>query len=340
MLNTKVSSEVVTSKRKFSTFEVVRKYVIIIVLLFCVGIFGSINTQFFSFVNILNIIWQNSYLIVATLGMLILMISGGTDLSAGYTMSLGAVVVSACLVWWNTPVWVAVLAGILVCVILTMINGYLSIKLKINMFMVTLGTMTIYSGVSNIFTGQKAIFNLPEGFKYIGQGSVFGVIPIPLIIVCILVAAVSFTLNKTYFGRYIYAVGGNPEASRLAGIKVDKTKYVIFIIAGALFGIAAILLVSRTGSANASMASGSEFTCITAAVLGGCAIQGGEGKVWSVIVAVFILGILANGMQIIGLNIYAQYIAKGSILIASMGFEAYQKHRAVKMLQNRQEKEA
>lgn len=312
--------------------DLAQKYVIILVFIVSILVFGLINPKFISPFNILNIIWQNSYLVVAALGMTVLLISGGVDLSAGYEISIGGVVAAACLMWWNLPVWVAVIVAIAVVTVLSLINGILAIKLKINSLMVTLATMTIYSGVSNIFTGQKAIFNLPDSFKYIGQGSLFGVIPIPFIIMGLLIIMASFILSKTYFGRYIYAIGGNPEAARLAGINLKLVKLGIFALGGFFFGVSAVLLVARTGSANASMASGSEFTVLTASVLGGVAIQGGEGKIWSVVVAVFILGILANGMQLIGLNTYAQYIAKGIILAAAMGFDTYQKNRKARVL--------
>lgn len=312
--------------------EALRKYVIIIVFVICILVFGIINPKFFSGVNILNILWQNSYLVVATLGMVFLLISGGVDLAAGYELSIGGVVAAACLVWWQLPIWVAILAAIVVVVLLSALNGIITIKFRLNALMVTLGTMTIYSGAANIFTNQKAIFNLPEAFKFIGQGSIAKVIPLAAVIMAVLVGLASFILNKTYFGRYVYAVGANPEAANLAGIKVKKIRLMIFALAGFFFGVAAVLLVSRTGSANASMASGSEFTCLTAAVLGGIAIQGGEGKLWSVVVSVFILGILANGMQIIGLGIYAQYIAKGAILIAAMAFDVYQKSISMKKI--------
>ncbi|UPG62600.1 ABC transporter permease [Metabacillus endolithicus] len=325
-----IKTTAVRSISSISLGEFFRKYVLLVVLILCITIFSVINPQFLTLYNIENIIWQNAYLVVATLGMALLIIGGGVDLAAGYNLSFGTVLTAACLVWWDTPVWVAVIAGIAVCILLSVINGILSIKLNINAFMITLGTMTIFSGISNIFTQQQAIYNLPEEFKYIGQGSLLG-IPIPLIIMVVLIAVASFILNTTYLGRYIYAVGGNNEASRLAGIKVNQTKILIYIIAGFFFGVSAILLVSRTGSANATMAAGTEFTMITAAVLGGVAIQGGIGKIWSVVVGVFILGILANGMQIIGLGVYPQYIAKGAILIAAMGFDLYQKNRAAKV---------
>jgi ribose transport system permease protein len=307
-----------------------KKYVVVLVLFLCVVVFGSLKPVFLSGENMLNILWQNSYLVVATLGITIILIGGGVDLAAGYELGLGGVMAAACLMWWNLPIWFAIIAGIATVVVLSMINGILSIKLKIHAMMVTLATMTVYSGISFIFTGSKAIYNLPDSFKAIGQGSIGGVVPISAVIMVVLVAATSFILSRTYFGRHVYAVGGNAEAARLAGIKVRRVRMQVFTLGGFFMGVGAILLVTRTGSASSGMASGSEFTCLTAAVLGGVGLAGGEGKLWSVIVSVFILGILANGMQIVGLGVYPQYIAKGLILLAAMGFDAYQKTKPSK----------
>ncbi len=184
---------------------------------------------------------------VATLGIAILVICGGTDLSAGYSISFGGSLAAACLGWWHLLVAVAVIAGISACVLLSLVNGILSIKLKINSLMFTLGTMTVYSGISNTFTGQKAIFNLPDGYKMIGQGSLFGVIPIPALIMVLAVAAISFLLKKMCFGRYTFAVGGNAQAARLEGIHVTRTKRIVYAIGGALFGISATMLTARNG---------------------------------------------------------------------------------------------
>ncbi len=313
--------------------ELLRKYVIVAVFLLCVAVFGALNPKFLSVNNILNILWQNSYLVVASLGMAVMVISGATDLSAGYAISIGGSIAAAGMVWWSLPIWLCVVLGIAACVLLSLLNGILSIRLKINSLMVTLGTMTIFSGISNTFTQQKAIFGLPDAFKFIGQGSLFGILPLPALTMLVIVLLIHFMLKKTYFGRYVYAVGSNAEAARLAGINVQGTKLIVFALGGLLFGISAIMLTARSGSANASMAAGSEFTCLTAAVLGGVAIQGGEGKVFNVVVATFILGVLANGMQLVGLGTYAQNIAKGSILVAAMGFDTWQKSRLAKTRQ-------
>lgn len=333
-MDSKANEKKPLRSRSSPIFELLRKYVIFVVFLLCVVIFGALNPKFLSVNNILNILWQNSYLVVASLGMAVLVISGATDLSAGYAISIGGSLTAAGMVWWSLPIWVAVMIGIIACILLSLLNGVLSIKLKINSLMVTLGTMTIFSGISNTFTQQKAIFGLPDSFKFIGQGSLFSVIPLPALIMTAIAVLIHLMLKKAYFGRYVYAVGSNAEAARLAGISVQRTRLIVFAIGGLLFGISAIMLTARSGSANASMAAGTEFTCLTAAVLGGVAIQGGEGKVFNVVVAAFILGILANGMQLIGLGTYAQNIAKGTILVAAMGFDTWQKGKVVKTRQH------
>jgi ribose/xylose/arabinose/galactoside ABC-type transport system permease subunit len=148
----------------------------------------------------------------------------------------------------------------------------------------------------------------------------------------IVVVAATFLLNKTFLGRYIYAIGQPGEAARLAGIKVDKIRLTVFLIAGICFGLAAMLFVARQGSAQTTMAAGSEFTAITAAVMGGIAIQGGEGKIGGCVVAAFILGILSNGMQLVGINVNIQQIVSGVILVAAMGLGMYQKQRSARAL--------
>jgi len=232
------------SNQSFRLTELLRKYVILLVFLVCIAVFGVLNPKFFSMTNILNLLWQNAYLVVVSVGMAILMIGGGVDLAAGYELSIGGVVAAACLVWWNLPIWVSILLAVLVVMGLSFLNGYITVRFRLNALMVTLGTMTVYAGISNIFTNQKAIFNLPDAFKYIGQGTIFRVVPLAALIMAILVAFARFILNKTYFGRYIYAVGGNPEAANLAGIKVKKVKLAVFGLAGFFFGMGIILIAA------------------------------------------------------------------------------------------------
>lgn len=301
------------------------KYVLIFVLLACIAVFTAIQPVFMSYANLRNILMQNSYAIVAVCGIAMIMISGGTDLSLSYEMALSSIFMAASMMWWGLPIPVAIVVGIVVAVLLSGLNGLLSVKLKIHSMMVTLATMTIYSGIAFIITDSKTIFDLPDDFKFLGQGLLGGVVPVPVIVMVVVVAVSWFLLGRTYLGRFTYAVGSNAEASRLAGLDVGVLKVLIFGIGGIMIGIASVLLLGRAGSASATMAMGAEFNAITAAVLGGIALKGGEGKLWGAVVGVLILGVLANGMQLVGLGQYPQFIAKGVILLAAIGFDTYQK---------------
>jgi ribose/xylose/arabinose/galactoside ABC-type transport system permease subunit len=190
--------------------------------------------------------------------------------------------------------------------------------------------MTVYQGLSYTVANQSVILNLPPSFKFLGQGYIFELIPVSVILMIIVVIFGSFVLNRTHVGRYIYAIGSNTEAAHLAGIKVTRIKLFVFAICGFLVTIATMILFARTGSAAPATGPGTEFSCMTACVLGGVSFKGGEGKIWGVVVGVLILGVLSNGMQLIGMGTYAQFIVKGFVLFAAVGFDTYQKISVMK----------
>lgn len=289
------------------------------ILLAALMIFFSLMTdKFLTPLNLTNILVQNVHVAVCSAAVMIIMISGGCDLSIGYQMSVAAVLVTKMLSVYNVPVVLAVICGIALCSFLGTFNGYMALKLKSNAMIVTLGTMAIFQGISYLISESKTYHNLPRVFMYIGQGKIGGVLPINVVIMVVLLLIVGFVMSKTAVGRKVYAAGDNPEAARLAGLNVAKIKVLSFTVAGILVGISAILLASRAGSADSSTGVGIEFTGITACVLSGVALKGGEGTLWKVIVAVFVLGVLANGMQLINLGTYPQYIAKGIIMLGSL----------------------
>jgi ribose transport system permease protein len=313
-------------------FRLLKKYYLLFVLFLAMAIFAIASEKFFTVSNLTNVFVQNAYVIVATIGIALIMIAGGADLSVSYQMSLVSIITCILMLQVHLPIWLCVLLGIVTGAVLGFINGYFSNILNVHTMVVTLGTMTIYQGIAYLISGSKSYFNLPIGFKAIGQQYVFG-IPICVIIMVIMVLIASFILNKTYFGRYIYAVGGNKEAARLAGINVKFISLAAFMVAGVFIAVAGIILTARTGSANAGMATDAVFTCITGSVLGGISFAAGEGKVSNVVIAVLILGVLANGMQLVGMGIYPQYVAKGIILLAAIGYDTYQKQVKVKKAQ-------
>ncbi len=309
--------------------ETAKKFTILYVLIGLIVLFSILNPVFFSIQNLTNIFVQQSYVIIAAIGLAFIMISGGMDLSVGYQMSLVGVITALAIMWWELPVPAAVLIGLAAGIVLGLINGVAAVYLKVHPLIITLGTMTIFQGVSYIISNSNPIFGLPDSFKYLGQGYVLG-IPVSVILMVLIAAAASIILNKTYFGRYVYALGSNEEAAHLAGVNVRFMKICVFMISSFFVAISAIILVARAGSATSATGVGTEFTCMTAAVLGGVSFKGGAGKVWGVITGVLILGVLSSGMQIIGLGTYPQYVAKGLVLLAAVGFDTYQKSGKVK----------
>ena len=293
-----------------------------ILLLLLILVFSIANSNFFTSLNLTNILVQNVHIAVCSCAVMMIMVSGGTDLSIGYQMSVAAVLVAKLLTGaGESPLGIigALVLGIVVCMALGTFNGVMGHVLKSHTMIVTLGTMAIFQGISYLISDSKNIHNLPKGFMYLGQGKLFGWLPLNVVIMVVIIVVCAIIMGRTKIGRKIYAAGDNPEAARLAGLNVVRIKILVFTFAGLLVGIAAILLAARTGSAESGTSGpGIEFTGITACVLSGVALKGGEGKLWKVIIAVFVLGVLSNGMQLLGVGTYPQHIARGAIMLFSL----------------------
>lgn len=305
-------------KQKRTVSQILSDLSMPILLLLLIILFSLMSDKFLTTTNLTNILVQNVHIAVCSAAVFIIMISGGCDLSIGYQMSVAAVLVTKTISEGTLPIWLAVLLGIILCSILGTFNGIMAIKLKSHTMIVTLGTMAIFQGISYLISDSKTFYSLPVSYMYIGQGRLFGIIPINVIIMLVILLVVGFVMQRTYIGRRVYAAGDNPEAARLAGLNVARIKILTFTLAGILVGIAAILLSARSGSASSSSGPGIEFTGITACVLAGVALKGGEGVLWKTTVAVFVLGVLSNGMQLINMGAYPQYIAKGVIMLVSL----------------------
>ncbi len=316
-------------KQKFSVGEFLRNNMAWVLLVVCCAIFAVISPNFFSFVNIINILNQNAYIIITALGISFIMMAGEVDISVGFAISLNGVVVALLMTKYGMSPVLGVIISIVLGVVICLVNMLIAHKLKLQLFMATVGTTTIFQGLAFVLTQSKTISNLPATFKWIGQGYV-GPFPIPVIITVVLFLIVSFILNKTYIGRYVFAIGGNVEAARLAGINVFGMKVFIAGIAGFMTGVGAVILSARLGSVTANMGTGLEFTIITAVLLGGVSVRGGEGKISGVVAGVLILAILSNGMQLARLDVYYQFVAKGIIMLAAIGFDVFQLNRKKK----------
>ena len=306
------------NNNKKSFGQIVSNFSMPILLLLLMLVFSLLSDRFLTPLNLTNILVQNVHIAICATGVFMIMVSGGCDLSIGYQMSVAAVLVAKLLSSGAMGVVPAILLGILICVALGCFNGVMSIALNSQPMIVTLGTMAIFQGISYLISGSKTYHNLPRSFMYLGQGKIFGKIPLNAVIALVIIVIVGIILSRTHIGRKIYAVGDNPEAAKLAGLNVSKIKILVFTCAGILVGISAILLAARSGSADSSTGTGIDFTGIIACVLSGVALKGGEGTLWKAIVAVFVLGVLSNGMQLINLGTYPQYIAKGIIMLVSL----------------------
>ena len=316
---------------KFKSF--IKSNMMWVILILIVVIFAFLSPNFRSFRNIMNILTQNAYFIVATIGVAMIMISGGTDLSVGQILAVVGVCIALFMQNAGFPVPVAVALGILIGVVLGGFNGAAANILKIHPMIVTLATMTMFKGISYILSQSKSFYNFAPSYLAIGQGRIGTAnfpVTFPVIIAVVVALVIHFILSKTCFGRFIYAVGGNPETARLAGINVAKIKLQTFMLAGVLFGISAVILTSRGGSASSLIGPGVEFDAITACVLGGVSFIGGAGRVSDAVVGCLILGVLTNGMQMIGLDVYSQYVVKGIILMASIGYVTFQQNAKVR----------
>jgi ribose/xylose/arabinose/galactoside ABC-type transport system permease subunit len=307
-----------------------KRYAIIFILLGLIAFFAILSPHFFTQQNLTNIFVQQSYVIIAAVGLSFVMISGGMDLSIGYQMSAVGVTTAVLVKWVGLPFPASLVLGLLMGTGLGALNGLLSVTLKVHTLIVTLGTMTVFQGLSYIISKQSVILNLPSAFKFFGQGYIFGFLPFGVVLMICTVALAGFILNFTRFGRQVYGIGSNEETARLSGVNVTAIRMIVFSICGFFVALASIVLFGRSGSASSSTGPGTEFTAMTSAILGGVSFVGGEGTMWGLVTGVLILGVLSNGMQLIGLNTYVQYIVKGMVLLLAVGFDLLQKKSLAK----------
>ncbi|MGI6072452.1 MAG: ABC transporter permease [Lachnospiraceae bacterium] len=322
-----------TSKKKFNSSALLRR-IIMPALLVLMMIFFSIMAPgtFFTWYNIKNMLGQSAYIIVAAVGLSFVMIGGGIDLSIGYQMSLVGVIAGILMVKVGLHMLPTILICLAIGVVLGLFNGIIVVKLKVFPLIITLSTSMIFQGISYIISGSQTNIGFSESFLFIGQGFIWK-IPFCIIICAVIVVIAIFILEKTYFGRHIYAIGGNEEAAKLSGINSNRIRVILYGICGLCSAMASILIISRAAASASTIGPGTEFTALSGCILGGITLAGGEGKLSGMVVGALIITVLGNGMQLMYLGTYPQYIAKGIVLIVAMGFDLYQKNRrAVKKM--------
>ncbi|MBF8984732.1 ribose ABC transporter permease [Lutibacter sp. B2] len=295
------------------------KYGILMFLITLGLIFSIISPYFLTVGNITVVLRQISIVGICTVGMTMVILTGGIDLAVGATMALSSIILAKLLVS-GVNILLAIILTLLVGIILGLINGLLINKMNISPLITTLGTLTIFRGITYIVTGGLPVYGFPKGFSYIGQGYV-GMIPVPVIILALVYGAGYFILYSTKLGRYIYGIGGNESASILSGVNVKKVKYMVYAISGGLAGIASIVMLSRINSALPNAGIGFELDVVTAVVLGGISVNGGEGRLTGVIIGSLIIGVLSNGMILMSIGEYYQLVVKGVVLLTAVGLD-------------------
>ncbi|MDO4754458.1 MAG: ABC transporter permease, partial [Bacillota bacterium] len=250
------------------------KYGTFLFLMLLMIIFSVSTNSFLTVQNLTNVLRQISMIGICTVGMTMIIISGGIDLSIGSTVALTGIILAKLLVA-GVSVPLAVLITLLAGVVLGAINGFLINRISIPPLIATLGTITMYRGITYIITGGLGVYGFPEEFRVIGQGYV-GFMPIPVVIMLFMFALGYFILYHTPLGQYIYGVGSSEKVSYLSGVDVKKVKYFVYIFSGFLGGLAGVVMLSRLNSGLPNTATGFELDVVTAVVLGGISITGGE----------------------------------------------------------------
>ena len=285
-------------------------------LLIIVVTFSFLSPVFFTVPNLLNILQQSSINALIALGMTLVIISGGIDLSVGPTAALSAVL-GATLMVSGVPVPVAILATLGIGALCGVFSGMLVAYAGLQPFIVTLGGLSLFRAIALIYTGGNPVFGIPMEFRSIINSDVFG-IPTPIIIVAVIALVLWLVMNKTPLGEYILAVGGNEEAARVAGVPVKRTKVTVFIISGTLASLASLILIGRLGAAEPTIGNLWELDAIAAAAIGGASLMGGKGSIIGTIIGAIILGALRNGLTLLNIQAFYQLLATGLIIIIAM----------------------
>ena len=300
--------------------EVFQKYgtAVILALLF---VFFALRTEtFLSVSNIWNMLRQTAVTGIISLGMTMAMLTGGIDLSVSAVVAISSVTCSMCMVNMKLNMWVAILIALLAGLAAGFVNGLFITYIKIPPLIATLGTQTAIRGLAYVMTGGYTVYGFPKAFDFIGKGYIAG-IPVPVIILVIVLIIGWYVINKTKFGRYLYAIGGNSEASRLSGINVNRRLVMTYAISGGLAALAGIIELSRLSSGQPNAGEGYEMSAITAVVLGGISVSGGEGKFSGVVFGILIMGILSSGLIMMNVSTYYQQLIKGLVLLFAVSID-------------------
>lgn len=308
-----------TIKNTNPIINMVKSNVGIILVMFIIMIgLTFLTPNFMTFNNIISVLRQISNNVFLALGMTLVIILGGIDLSVGSIVALSGTITVGMMVNSGLPMPFAILIGLFLGALVGLVNGGIVATFKVPAFIVTLATMNIAKGIAYIYTGGQSTRITNDAFAMLGTGYLFGIIPLPVVYMLILIIVFIILLGKTKFGTYVYAVGGNRESARLSGVPIKKIEVLVFTISGLLSAFAGIVLAARMYSGQPNAGDGYEMDAIAACVLGGVSMSGGVGHISGTIFGAIVIGIISNGLNLMGVSSFWQLVVKGIIILAAI----------------------
>ena len=302
-----------------NTMKYMSELTTVIALIILMAVITIINSNFLTANNLLNLLLQVTSNALIAFGMTFVILTGGIDLSVGSILALSSAL-TAGLLGSGMPVTLAILISLILGCILGMMNGLLISYGKLAPFIVTLATMTIFRGATLVYTnGNPITKGLSDTFlfQFLGQGYIVG-IPFPVIIMFIVFIVLYVLLHKTAFGKSVYAIGGNEKAAYISGVKLNKVKIIIYSISGIMASISGLIITSRLSSAQPTAGASYEMDAIAAVVLGGTSLSGGKGHILGTLIGALIIGVLNNGLNIIGVSAFWQQVVKGVVILIAV----------------------
>jgi putative xylitol transport system permease protein len=305
--------------------QILQRYGIFLALAVMCVTLAVISENFLSTRNILNVLRQTSINGILAIGMTFVILTRGIDLSVGSVVAFAGLVAASLATTASTgmvgngpyPALLAIAAGVAVGMACGAVSGVIVSRFHVPAFVATLGMLSAARGLALIYSGGRPIPSLTEEFRWIGTGSIWG-IPVPIFLLIGTFAVAHFVLTQTRFGRHIYAVGGNPHAAKVSGLPVRSIRFSVYVIAGALAGLAGMILAARTGSALPQAGIAYELDAIAAVVIGGTSLAGGVGRVTGTLIGALLIGVMNNGLDLMGVESYFQQVIKGILIVAAV----------------------
>jgi len=304
------------SEKKQQKFVLIRKMGPLLGLILLALVLTILSDRFLTVNNLLNVTRQISINAIISVGMTLVILTGGIDLSVGSIVALTGSITAGLLVG-GQALLTSVLIGMMVGALLGLCNGLLITRAEIPPFIATLGTMTAARGFTLVYTEGRPITGMGESFRFLGGGYIAG-IPVPVILMVIIFALAYIVLKRNRLGRYIYAIGGNEEAARLSGINTKKILLSVYVLGGLLAGFSGIIMASRLNSAQPTAGVSFELDAIAAVVLGGTSLSGGVGTIGGTLIGALIIGILDNGLNLLNVSSFYQQVAKGFVILLAV----------------------